>query len=119
MNILDRNWSVAFHKDTVSRMNIARLRKSKGWSQVELAEIAGTTQPTISRMEKGTGNETISLYREVASALEVPLYTLFLDDTGLAEINLVKAYRSLHPERQKGWQDMAVQAIASSPAEVP
>ena len=91
-------------------MNVARLRKLKGWSQTDLADIVGVEQPTISRIERGTDAVTLRLARQVAEALDVPLYQIFLDDTSDAELILLKTYRSLSDDRKKGWQDMALAA---------
>lgn len=41
-----------------------------GWSQSELAEIAGLTQPTIASFEKGAGNPSARTVRKIVSALE-------------------------------------------------
>lgn len=41
-----------------------------GWSQSELAEIAGLTQPTIAGFEKGAGNPSARTIKKIASALE-------------------------------------------------
>ena len=40
-------------------MQLARIRKSKGLSQVALAEIVGVEQPTISRIERGDEGVTL------------------------------------------------------------
>jgi|GEM_PF-1313520 len=47
------------------------LRQSKGWSQSELAERAGTTQATISRIEKGTNEPSPQVGRRIAEALDL------------------------------------------------
>ncbi len=98
-------------------MNVARLRKLRGWSQIDLAEAAGTTQPTVSRVEKGEEGVTLKVLRPIAEALEVPLYMLFLDDASEAEIELIQAYRSLPADRRAGWHDMLAVVLGRSETE--
>lgn len=51
----------------IERRNQLRL------SQTELAEIVGTKQPAISRLEKGDYNTTLSTFFKVASALDLDI----------------------------------------------
>lgn len=96
-------------------MNIALIRKAKGWSQEDLAEVSGVKQPTISKVENGNDSVTLRTLKAIAAALDVPLYQLFTDDTVAAELILLNAYRNLSPERRRGWEDMARAAIAERP----
>lgn len=98
-------------------MNLANLRKAKGWSQSDLADVVGVKQPTISRLEKGADEVTLRLCRQIAGALDVPLYLLFIDETAQAEMDILNIYRSLSEGRKKGWQDMAALAKADSHTE--
>ncbi len=50
---------------------IKELRKEKGYSQVELAKIVGTTQNTISSLETGQYSPSAYLSGLIAKALEV------------------------------------------------
>lgn len=52
---------------------ILRLRIEKGWSQVELAERAGTKQANISRLESGLNNPSVNFLQKVANALDANL----------------------------------------------
>lgn len=88
-------------------MKAAEIRKSKGLSQSELAEMVGVEQPTISRFERGNDGITLGLVREIARALEVPLSDLFEEDRTETEQALLQAFRKLSSERQRGWLDMA------------
>ena len=90
--------------------NIAILRKSRGWSQSDLAEVVGTRQPHIARIEGGDEGVTLRVLAKIADKLDYPLYMLFSDDLSAVELELLKIYRSLPPERQKGWMDMALLA---------
>jgi len=47
---------------------IRKLRKSRGLSQVELADLIGTSQAIVSKMESGKGNpETATLFAAAAA----------------------------------------------------
>ena len=48
---------------------VIRLRLQRGLSQKELAQKAGTGQPNISRLERGTINPSLRFLQRVASAL--------------------------------------------------
>ena len=48
-------------------------RKKHGWSEAELAERAGTTRPTIRKIEQASPVSEIGLYFEVAYLLGIPL----------------------------------------------
>ncbi len=88
-------------------MRAAAIRKAKGLTQAELAEMVGTEQPTISRFEKGSDAVTLRLIRQVADALDVTVADLFNEDRTQAEQTLIEAFRSLSAERQQGWLDLA------------
>ena len=57
---------------------IARLRILRGLTQAQLAEKAGTKQPSIARLENGSSLPSISFLTKLAEALDAKL-----------EINLV------------------------------
>lgn len=93
--------------DTIDGMNnVAAIRKAKGLSQTDLAELAGVEQPTISKLERGNQSITLRTLMAVAEALQVPLSDLFADRSD-AERAIIQAYRSLPEQRRRGWQDMA------------
>lgn len=61
--------------------NMSRIRAEKGISQATLAEMVGANQATISKIEKGVGNPTLSMINRIAKALGVHPSALFeLDD---------------------------------------
>lgn len=109
------NFTLSLRGITNHRMNVSRIRKSKGWSQADLAEVADTTQPSISRVERGDGAVTLKMLRRAADALGVPVYMLFLDETSAAELNILKFYRSLSDDGKVGFQKAAELAISSTP----
>lgn len=48
---------------------VARLRILRGLTQEQLAELVGTKQPGIARLESGSSAPTLSFLRKVAAAL--------------------------------------------------
>jgi len=48
-------------------------RKQLNISQAELANLVGTQQPAISRLERGDGNVTVGALRRIADALDADL----------------------------------------------
>ncbi len=48
---------------------IARLRILKGLTQAQLAEMVGTRQPSVARLENGTSGPSLSFLDKVAIAL--------------------------------------------------
>jgi DNA-binding XRE family transcriptional regulator len=49
---------------------IARLRILRGLTQTQLAELVGTRQPSIARLENGSSVPSISFLQKVAAALD-------------------------------------------------
>lgn len=96
--------------------NVERYRLMRGLTQVQLAEMVGKKQPHISRIERGDEGPPLSLFREIAEALSVPLADLFADERSAAERDLLDAFASLPPARQQGWLEMARLAKAEAQA---
>ena len=65
-------------------MIVRKLRLQRGWSQDQLAEMAGVSVRTIQRIERGhkPGLETS---RALASVFEVSLSTFHTEETGMNE----------------------------------
>lgn len=63
--------------DAPASSRLAALRLRAGLSQAQLAEALGTSQPSVARMEKGTGNHTMDVIRAWAKALNVTPNDLF------------------------------------------
>ncbi len=55
---------------------IAKLRKERGWSQVELATLAGVHQAHITRMERGRTKPRMKTLTKLAEVFRVPLEEL-------------------------------------------
>jgi transcriptional regulator with XRE-family HTH domain len=62
---------------------VARLRIMRGLSQEQLAELVGTKQPSIARLESGKADPQLPFLRRVAEALGARLEVRFVpvDDT--------------------------------------
>jgi len=48
---------------------VARLRMIRGLTQAQLAEMVGTKQPSIARLENGTSIPSLSFLQKIASAM--------------------------------------------------
>ncbi len=76
MNIVDKNDSLLV---AVGR-RISRLRKERGITLSELAKIAGISKSTLSAIESGDANPTISTLWAIADALNVPFGELLPEE---------------------------------------
>lgn len=59
-------------------MSLRELRKNKGLSQVELSEISGIRQSTLSQYENGSRKPSMSKAKKLADALNMSLDDIFL-----------------------------------------
>jgi transcriptional regulator with XRE-family HTH domain len=57
---------------------VARLRIMRGLTQEQLAELVGTRQPSIARLESGASAPTVTFLRKVAAALGSRLEVRFV-----------------------------------------
>jgi transcriptional regulator with XRE-family HTH domain len=57
---------------------VRELREQHGWSQAQLAEIAGMTQSAVARFEAGGTVPTLTVLERLARALDVDLAVRFL-----------------------------------------
>jgi len=60
---------------------IARLRIQRGLTQAQLAELVGTKQPAIARLESGQGTPSIAFLRRLACALGAKLELRFIPES--------------------------------------
>ncbi len=58
---------------------IRKLRRKKGISLTKLAYQTGLSKSMLSQVERGLSNPSIEKIRSLAEALQVPVFTLFLD----------------------------------------
>lgn len=72
------------NQSSIAQTNLARnvrlLREKKSWSQEDLAHKSGIHVTYLSGLECGRRNPTIKILERLATALDVPIATLF-DDT--------------------------------------
>jgi len=82
MNIQFEEWEAeqmedpefrAAAQDLEPAYQIARLRILRGLTQEQLAELVGTRQPSIARLESGRSEPRLSFLRRVAEALDAQL----------------------------------------------
>ncbi|MDB5480485.1 MAG: transcriptional regulator [Caulobacteraceae bacterium] len=52
-------------------LNVQRLRRAKGWSQEEFAELAGLHRTYVSGVERGVRNPTITVVEKLAVTLGI------------------------------------------------
>lgn len=52
---------------------VARLRILRGLTQAQLAEMVGTRQPSIARLENGSSNPSLSFLNKIAVALNAKI----------------------------------------------
>jgi DNA-binding XRE family transcriptional regulator len=52
---------------------VARLRLLRGLTQTQLAEMVGTRQPSIARLENGSSTPSLSFLNKIASALNAKI----------------------------------------------
>ena len=61
-------------------IKLRELRQRRHLSLTHVAETVGVSKSMLSQVERGTTNASLTLLRALAQALEVPLFTLFVDD---------------------------------------
>ena len=64
---------------------IARLRMLQGLTQDELAEKAGTRQPSIARLESGRSLPSLTFLKKIVDALDAKVEISILPKTGSTE----------------------------------
>jgi len=60
---------------------VARLRMLRGLTQAQLAEMVGTRQPSITRLENGTSAPSLSFLTKIAEALGAKIEFKLIPDT--------------------------------------
>lgn len=59
--------------------NIRKLRNSKGWTQVYLADCLQITPPFLAQIESGKRGTSLDLVENIAELFGVPIASLFLE----------------------------------------
>jgi DNA-binding XRE family transcriptional regulator len=52
---------------------VARIRIQRGLTQTQLAEMIGTRQPSIARLENGSSKPSLSFLQKIATALDAKI----------------------------------------------
>lgn len=95
---------------TMCNMNLARIRKARGLSQGDLADMIGKDTATISRAENMSKTAKLETYQLCAEKLNITLSDIFCEDIAPIERELLAAFRAF-PEAQRapfvGLIDMA------------
>lgn len=71
--------------------NVLGLRKAKGWTQEQLAEMSSSTYVNVSAIENGRRWPSPSMVKKLADALGVPQPRLFFDPGVLTDEEIVAA----------------------------
>lgn len=66
---------------------IQQVRKRKGLTQEQLADILGWDQPKLSRIERGTQEPTLSESFEIMEALGAEMVATFVIPDGLSRVH--------------------------------
>lgn len=92
---------------------LATIRKERGLTLRDLASMIGKDPATVQRAEVGHSSAKLETYIDCAEALGLTLADIFVEPDRLAaERALVKAYRSLPKDRQRGWDDLVASVLA-------
>ena len=67
---------------------IAAIRKERGLTQSQFAEVVGTSTTHVSRIETGESSLTQSMMTKIATALDIEPQDLFITSPNEGEINL-------------------------------
>lgn len=108
-----------FGLDSAVRLRIAEERKRSGLTQKEFAQRLDMSQPYLAQIERGDRKLTTELQAKMAEVLGVDPGVLvdFNAPTPEDEARLLEAFRTLSPDRRKGWLDMARAAILPKSSE--
>jgi transcriptional regulator with XRE-family HTH domain len=96
-------------------MNLPRIRKSRGLSQGDLAEMIGMDTASISRAENMQKSAKLETYQLCAQALGITLADIFCDSMEPVERELVAAYRAA-PESHRAFEGLIDMAKARAQA---
>ena len=66
---------------------IKSLRRSKRWSQEQLAERASIQRSYLADLERGYRNPSVRTLLKVANAIGLPISSLFVEDPGYPDQN--------------------------------
>ncbi len=69
---------------SVAASRLRELRRAKGWSQEELADLSGCHRTYIGMLERRRGNPSLRVLAVIAEALGVSTSELFVAESGTA-----------------------------------
>ena len=72
---------LAAAKELEPGYQVARLRMLRGLTQAQLAEMVGTRQPSIARLENGTSAPSLYFLSKIAEALGAKIEFKLIPDT--------------------------------------
>ncbi|MGR5443338.1 helix-turn-helix domain-containing protein [Vibrio jasicida] len=90
------------HVDPLIEVLITR-RKEKGMSREQMAKVAGMSEKTYQRIERGESDLKLSQYRSILRTLNLTDLDIALDARGVSNISpedVASAARLLSPEAQ-------------------
>jgi len=64
---------------------VARLRMQRGLTQTQLAEMVGTRQPSIARLENGSNKPSLTFLNKIAAALNAKIEVKLVPEINLYE----------------------------------
>ena len=91
---MEKDWNETNYQTAIGRV-VEKLRMEKGWTQTQLAEIVGTSQSAIHRIEKGGQNISLDLIRKLSDVLGRQI--LFVNDLG-SQSYCIHGGKELHGE---------------------
>jgi len=106
---------VQINGDTVAirKNRIIALRRERDWTQIDLAEKLGTTQQSVSRMEKGLSGLGEARVRQLTDLFGVSPAALFDDALSLDEDVLVDLFQRMNPEQRNAVLTLARSMVES------
>lgn len=66
---------------SVAASRLRELRRAKGWSQEELANLSDCHRTYIGMLERRQANPSLRILAVIAEALDVPMAELFVDQS--------------------------------------
>ncbi|GHV25266.1 hypothetical protein FACS189498_3330 [Spirochaetia bacterium] len=93
--------------------NLKKIRKSRGLSQMKLAEKCDTAASYIGEIEIGRKFPSVEMIEKIAGTLKVEPYLLFREDRSKSTVNVEarEFYANLTPEGKGAFTDLILLAI--------
>jgi transcriptional regulator with XRE-family HTH domain len=84
-----------------AHMNLRTIRKAKGLSAADLAELIGVDVSTVTRAETKHESAKLATYIRCADALGVSLSDVFAEDRSALEQQLIQSFRMIPAYRRE------------------